>query len=156
MRIHICAIGRMRSGPNLSLYEDYQKRFNQNGKLLGFKEINLIETEAKNKSDKVAEAKMLNNAIPKSVTLVGLDEFGEQLTSIEFASFLKNMRAQNESDLGFVIGGADGLTLEFKKSCRKLISFGQMVWPHMLARVMLSEQLYRASTILLNSPYHRG
>ena len=85
MRIHICAIGRMRSGPNLYLYEDYQKRFNQNGKLLGFKEINLIETEAKNKSDKVAEAKMLNNAIPKSVTLIGLDEFGEQLTSIEFA-----------------------------------------------------------------------
>ena len=99
---------------------------------------------------------MLNNAIPKSVTLIGLDEFGEQLTSIEFASFLKNMRDQNESDLGFVIGGADGLTLEFKKSCRKLISFGQMVWPHMLARVMLSEQLYRASTILLNGPYHRG
>ena len=48
MRIHIYAIGRLRSGPNLSLYEDYQKRFNQNGKLLGFKAINLIETEAKN------------------------------------------------------------------------------------------------------------
>ena len=49
MRIHICAVGRLRSGPNLFLYEDYQKRFNQNGKLLGFKAINLIEIEAKNK-----------------------------------------------------------------------------------------------------------
>ena len=137
MRIHICAVGRLRNGPNLSLYEDYQKRFNQNGKLLGFKAINLIETEAKNKSDKEVEAKLLNSAIPKSATLIGLDESGEQLSSIEFASFLKNMRDQNQSDLGFVIGGADGLTPEFKKSCKKLVSFGRMVWPHMLVRVML-------------------
>lgn len=155
MRIHICAVGRLRSGPNLFLYEDYQKRFNQNGKLLGFKAINLIEIEAKNKSDKEVEAKLLNSAIPKSATLIGLDESGEQLSSIEFASFLKNMRDQNQSDLGFVIGGADGLTPEFKKSCKKLVSFGRMVWPHMLVRIMLSEQLYRASTILLNGPYHR-
>ena len=62
---------------------------------------------------------------------------------------------QNEREISFVIGGADGLDKEFKKSCGRLISFGPMVWPHMLARVMLSEQLYRASTIMLNSPYHR-
>ena len=155
MHIHICAVGRMKRGPTLDLCADYQQRFNRNGRLLGFKTINLIEIETKTKSDQEMEAQSLERLIPKGTTLIGLDEFGEQLNSTEFALMLRDMREQNKSDLGFVIGGADGLSPKFKSSCAKLISFGRMVWPHMLARVMLSEQLYRASTILLKSPYHR-
>ena len=132
----------MRDGPHLDLFNTYQKRFNQNARQIGFKNLNLVEVEDK-------------KAVAKATKVFGLDEFGDRLDSIEFATLLKALKNQNEKEISFVIGGADGLDKEFKKSCGKLISFGPMVWPHMLARVMLSEQLYRASTIMLNSPYHR-
>ena len=155
MHISICAIGRMKNGPYRELFENYQKRFNQNARLTGFKKLHLTEVEDKHSSNQVTEMKMLENATKKSSIVIGLDEFGEQLNSIEFASLLKKLQNQNEKEISFVIGGASGLAVEFKKSCERLISFGPMVWPHMLARVMLSEQLYRATTIILNNPYHR-
>ncbi|MDG2097802.1 MAG: 23S rRNA (pseudouridine(1915)-N(3))-methyltransferase RlmH [Paracoccaceae bacterium] len=155
MHITICAIGRMRNGPHLDLFNTYQKRFNQNARQIGFKKLNLVEVEDKNKNALKTETQMLKKAVAKATSVFGLDEFGEQLDSMEFATLLKALKNQNEKEISFVIGGADGLDKEFKKSCGRLISFGPMVWPHMLARVMLSEQLYRASTIMLNNPYHR-
>lgn len=58
--------------------------------------------------------------------------------------------------MAIAIGGADGLSPEFRAHAGQLISFGHMVWPHMLVRVMLAEQLYRAASILAGGPYHRG
>jgi len=64
-------------------------------------------------------------------------------------------RDEGRSDLAFVIGGADGIDSSLRACADAKLSFGKMVWPHMLARVMLSEQLYRAASILAGAPYHR-
>ena len=101
-----------------------------------------------------AEADLLRNALPCSTFWV-MDERGETMTSPDFARRLGAQRDRGAGDLALVIGGADGTDPGFRSQAGLAISFGKMVWPHMLARVMLSEQLYRAASILSGSPYHR-
>ncbi|MCL4105119.1 UNVERIFIED_CONTAM: hypothetical protein GTU68_018826 [Idotea baltica] len=84
-----------------------------------------------------------------------MDERGRQLSSPDFAQAIAVRRDNGCSDLCFIIGGADGIVPDLRKRADLSLSFGAMVWPHMLARVMLTEQLYRAATILAGSPYHR-
>jgi 23S rRNA (pseudouridine1915-N3)-methyltransferase len=84
-----------------------------------------------------------------------LDERGEAMTSPAFAGLLGRWRDEGR-DAAFVIGGADGIDPELRGRANKLLSFGAMVWPHLLVRVMLAEQLYRAATILAGTPYHRA
>jgi 23S rRNA (pseudouridine1915-N3)-methyltransferase len=85
-----------------------------------------------------------------------MDERGKVMTSPSFADQLGGWRDQGRLDVAFVIGGADGLDPTFRAKADAALSFGKMVWPHMLVRVMLSEQLYRAASILSGSPYHRA
>ena len=77
------------------------------------------------------------------------------MSSPDFAKRLGKWRDDGQGDVAFLIGGADGLAPDLRTEADQLLSFGKMVWPHMLARVMLSEQLYRAASILAGSPYHR-
>jgi 23S rRNA (pseudouridine1915-N3)-methyltransferase len=77
------------------------------------------------------------------------------MSSPQFAEKLSGWRDQGAQDIAFIIGGADGLLPEMRANADAKLSFGAMVWPHMLARVMLCEQLYRAASILAGSPYHR-
>jgi 23S rRNA (pseudouridine1915-N3)-methyltransferase len=93
--------------------------------------------------------------IPQGALLAVLDERGKMLSSPDFADMLAGWRDAGRSDLALVIGGADGIAPELRARADFALSFGQMVWPHMLVRVMLSEQLYRAASILAGSPYHR-
>ena len=86
---------------------------------------------------------------------MALDERGRTLTSPEFAATLARWRDAGRSEVAFVLGGADGIDPTLRDRADLVLSFGAMVWPHMLARVMLSEQIYRAATILSGSPYHR-
>ena len=87
--------------------------------------------------------------------MIALDEHGTLQTSPDFSQNLARIRDQAPSELIFVIGGADGLAPEVLARADAKLSFGKMVWPHMLARVMLTEQLYRAASILSGGPYHR-
>ncbi len=87
--------------------------------------------------------------------MVALDERGQMLTSPDLARQLAQWRDEGRQDAAFVIGGADGLAPALRDRADLLLSFGRMVWPHMLVRVMLAEQLYRAATILSGGPYHR-
>lgn len=103
----------------------------------------------------VAEAVLLNAAIPDGAALCVLDERGRQLTSPQFADRLAGWRDAGHRDVAFIIGGADGIDPALRDRADLAISFGKMVWPHMLARVMLAEQLYRAASILAGAPYHR-
>ena len=80
---------------------------------------------------------------------------GKLLTSPQFADLLARQRDAGMSDIAFVIGGADGIAQKLREQVNFKLSFGAMVWPHMMARVMLSEQLYRAASILAGAPYHR-
>ena len=85
-----------------------------------------------------------------------MDERGRTLSSPEFADHLARWRDAGRQDVAFVIGGAYGLAPSLRESADFALSFGAMVWPHMLVRVMLAEQLYRAASILAGSPYHRA
>ena len=102
-----------------------------------------------------AEAVLLERAIPQGAVVVALDERGKLMSSPDFAARLAGWRDTGIGDLAFVIGGADGIAPGLRARADLSLSFGRMVWPHMLARVMLAEQLYRAASILSGSPYHR-
>ncbi len=156
MQVSICAVGRLRAGPERVLLEDYLTRFERTGRAIGLAPVSLHEVEDRKGGGKTAEADLLERALPKVAVVVALDERGTHLSSPAFAKHLADWRDQGQGDLAFVIGGADGLTPELRARADFNLSFGQMVWPHMLARVMLSEQLYRAATILSGGPYHRA
>jgi 23S rRNA (pseudouridine1915-N3)-methyltransferase len=157
MRLHVAAVGRIRAdAPERALIDDYAMRFNRTARPFGMGPLHEHEVEPKRGTGPAAEADALTRAIPQGVTLVALDERGRTLASPEFADRLEAFRDRGTPDLAFVIGGADGLLRDLRDGAELVVSFGPMVWPHMLARVMLFEQLYRAATILSGSPYHRA
>lgn len=155
MRIHLCAVGRLRSGPKRTLIDDYVQRFDRTGRALALGPLTEHEVEDKKNLGMAAEAELLARAVPTGAVLVTLDERGKQMTSPDFASLLARWRDEGRQDLAFVIGGADGIDLALRARADASLSFGAMVWPHMLVRVMLAEQLYRAASILAGLPYHR-
>lgn len=156
MRVHICAVGRLRSGPERDLIDDYLSRFDKTGRALGLGPVKVHEVEDRKGGGMGAEAKLLEGVIPKGALICAMDERGKVMSSPEFSQTLARRRDNGASDLAFVIGGADGIDPSLRGQADFSISFGQMVWPHMLVRVMLSEQLYRAASILSGSPYHRA
>lgn len=155
MRLRILAIGRLRKGPEKDLIEDYISRFNRSGRPLGLGPVELTELEDKKGGGKGAEAALLLKAIGQSAMVIALDERGTLQSSPDFAVHLARIRDAAPSELVFVIGGADGLDPAVLQRAQSHLSFGKMVWPHMLVRVMLTEQLYRAASILSGGPYHR-
>jgi 23S rRNA (pseudouridine1915-N3)-methyltransferase len=155
MRLHICAVGRLRGGPEKSLIEDYLTRFDRSGRALGLGPARIIEVEDKKNAGMAAEAALLRKALPKGAVICTLDERGKVLSSPDFAQKLAGWRDSGRQDLALIIGGADGIDPSLRAEADFSISFGKMVWPHMLVRVMLAEQVYRAATILAGSPYHR-
>lgn len=156
MRLHICAVGRLRAGPERELVSDYLERFNRTGRALSLGPVSEHEVEDKKGGGMASEAQLLSRAIPNGAFLVTMDERGSVHSSPDFAAHLERWRDAGHQDLAFVIGGADGIDPSLRAQAGHAISFGKMVWPHMLVRVMLAEQLYRATTILSGGPYHRA
>lgn len=156
MRVRICSIGRLRAGPERDLIDDYATRFDRIGRAHSLGPLTITETEDKRGGGMQAEAALLKKSVPDGALTCALDERGKQMTSPDFAKLLAGWRDQGQSDVAFVIGGADGLDPALRANVDFRLSFGAMVWPHMLIRVMLSEQLYRAASILNGSPYHRS
>ena len=156
MRLSICAVGRLRTGPERDLIDDYLKRAERTGRSLGLGPFCENEVEDKKGGGMSAEAALLERSIPKSAKVVALDERGKVMTSPEFAAAMEDWRDQGARDVAFLIGGADGLDPALRAKADLKLSFGSMVWPHMLVRIMLAEQLYRATSILAGSPYHRA
>jgi len=159
MRIAIGAIGRMKAGPERDLVARYLDRAGASGKSLGLSGFDVLEsTESRAGSAaarKAEEAKALRALLPEGIVVV-LDERGKSMDSEAFARRLARWRDDSRPALSFVIGGADGLDPAFVGAADLALSFSPMVWPHQLARIMLAEQLYRATTILTGHPYHRG
>jgi len=156
MRIAVIAVGKARPGAMRTLAEDYAKRLSQ---ISGAWRLALVEVEAPAKlpvADRMRrEAELLAARVPAGAVLVALDGGGKGLSSEDFAARLGAWRDQGR-DVAFVIGGADGLARDLVRRADLTLSLGAMTWPHMLARAMLLEQLYRASAILAGHPYHRG
>ncbi len=155
MRVHICAVGRIRKGPERALIDDYLTRFDRTGRALSLGPCIEHEVDERKATEPASQARALERVLAGGALIVALDERGEMRSSREFAQDIAGWRDSGVSDLAFVIGGADGLDPDLRNAAGKLLAFGPMVWPHMLARVMLSEQIYRAATILAGSPYHR-
>ena len=155
MRLHLCAVGRLRPGPERILIDDYLQRFNRTGRALGLGPVTEHEVEDRRGSGMAGEAALLQRASPAGARSVVLDERGTLLSSPDFAALIARWRDDGTGDLAFFIGGADGLDPALRASADYALSFGAMVWPHMLVRVMLAEQLYRAANILSGGPYHR-
>ena len=156
MRVHICAVGRLRAGPEKILIDDYLTRFDRTGRALGLGPAKMVEVEDRKGGGMGAEAALLRRAIPKGALICTLDERGKTLTSPQFSKHLGKWRDAGRGDLALLIGGADGIDPSLRAEADFSLSFGAMVWPHMLVRVMLAEQLYRAATILAGGPYHRA
>ncbi len=146
MQISLVAIGKLKDPSLNQLYNEYEKRLDW--------KINVKEFS--NQASKDQEEQILLKAIPSSSYLIALDEGGENITSLDFAKLLENIQLHHNGNVCFVIGGADGLGNNLKKSSQKSLAFGRMTWPHLLARVLLMEQLYRAQQILKSHPYHRA
>jgi 23S rRNA (pseudouridine1915-N3)-methyltransferase len=155
MRVTVCAVGRLRAGPERTLADDYYDRFTRTGRPLSLAFAGEIEVEDKKNLGMAAEGELLSRAIPSGAVLAVLDERGRVMQSPDFAAQLARWRDGGRQDVAFVIGGADGIDHALRARADFALSFGAMVWPHMLVRVMLAEQLYRAATILGGGPYHR-
>jgi 23S rRNA (pseudouridine1915-N3)-methyltransferase len=160
MRLVVIAIGRLKQGPERELAERYQKRFDDIGRKLGFRGVEMVEipeSRARDAATRIAEeAAAILAATPEKSVLVTLDERGENTDSAAFARQLERWRDQSVSSTVFVIGGADGLSPDLRRNGKLAIAFGAATWPHQMVRIMLLEQLYRAATILAGHPYHRA
>lgn len=139
MRLHIIARGKIGRSPEGELVERYLKRISW--------------------PVKVTELPDVGGTLPAPLTPsreVLLDERGKQMASDEFAALLSRWRDDGVREARFLIGAADGHGSRVWDEADLLIAFGAMTWPHMLARAMLAEQLWRATSIIAGHPYHRS
>lgn len=141
--IDLIAVGKLKNDPLLDVFEDYKKRL--------LWKFSLIELEAQTQSGE--HSKIIEKLNPRAA-LVVLDERGKSIGSRDFAAKIDGWQTTH-GHVQFVIGGADGLSDEIRKRAALLVSFGAQTWPHMMARVMVMEQIYRAQQILAGHPYHR-
>ena len=152
MRIIVAAVGRGGADPGQALFDHYARRITFP---LQLKEV-AVKRALEGAVLMKAEGDLLLGALPAGTTRVALDARGRALDSGAFAKKLGDWRDQGVRDLGFVIGGADGLDASVTKGANLVLSLGPMIWPHLLVRGMLAEQVYRAQCILSGHPYHRA
>ncbi len=155
MQLQIVAIGRLRPGPEADLVLRYLARADRAGARVGIGPVNVREVSAR-KGGAEEEAGPLLKATAGARPLVVLDERGASLNSPDLAAGLAAWRDRGGRQAAFVIGGADGIASTIRDRADLVLSLGPLVWPHMLVRVMLAEQLYRSASILSGSPYHRA
>lgn len=153
MRLTILTVGRLARSPETELVKLYVDRATAGGRSLGLGPVDVLEVEAK-KPGKAAEAMVLTPHLA-SAYVVACDEHGTARSSREFAAEIAKLRDGGHRRLVFLIGGADGLDPSLLVGANSRLAFGPQTWPHALVRVMLSEQIYRAVTLLAGGPYHR-
>ena len=150
MRLVVAAVGRGRGDPSQELFEDYRKR------LPWPLELREVRAGGGGRAGREQEAAALLKGLPADAYVVALDGGGKALTSEEFAAKLASLRDDGTAVVAFLIGGADGHGAPALARADMVLSLGPMTWPHLLARAMLAEQLWRAASILSGHPYHRG
>lgn len=139
MLLHVIARGKIGRSPEAELVARYEKRITWPCRI----------SELPESGGKIPEAQA-----PFKTVL--LDERGKQLPSEKLADILGNWRDDGMREARFVLGAADGHSAQDRAEADLLLAFGAATWPHLLARAMLMEQLYRATTILAGHPYHRA
>jgi 23S rRNA (pseudouridine1915-N3)-methyltransferase len=159
MRVLVLAIGRLKDA-EADLAERYRKRAAQAGRALGLRDVEIIEIRESRAADigkrRIEESIAIANMIPDGALTVILDETGDNLASVALADQIRTWRDGGQRAVAFVIGGADGLADSLRDGAKLKLAFGVATWPHQLVRIMLLEQIYRATTILSGHPYHRA
>ena len=160
MRLTLIGVGRLKSGPERELFDRYFKRAADLARSQGISAVEAREVEEgrgrRAEERRAEEARAIVAAVPKGAWLTLLDERGAAMTSAQWAAEIGKARDGATPAYAVAIGGPDGLDPALRAEARTILSFGAMTWPHQLVRVMASEQLYRALSILGAHPYHRG
>jgi len=160
MRLDIVAVGQMRGTSEEDLVHTYRDRAIKAGRQIGIDGPHITEIKERKGSTGCAkqreESALLQTALEaRSGLVVMLDETGKQMTSRAFAAQVTDWQDKGAAQVTFIIGGADGLTPDLRQRADITLSLSKMTWPHMLARALLCEQIWRALSILTNHPYHR-
>lgn len=150
LKLRLITVGRDK-GPTAALTADYLARLPWPAEIKELIESRQRSADAR----KAEEGAALLAALPAKATLVALDRTGQVVSSEAFAGEIARWRDGGVRELAFVIGGPDGLDAAVLARAERKLSFGPMTWPHLLARAMLAEQLWRAASILAGHPYHR-
>jgi 23S rRNA (pseudouridine1915-N3)-methyltransferase len=148
--MRLIAIGRARDTPEAALFARYAARLRPRLDLSEIAEARGAPAEQKRR-----EGEALLAALPPDALAVALDRTGATPDSMALATMLERWLGSGRP-LCFLIGGAEGLDAPVLARAEQVLSFGRMTWPHMLARAMLAEQLYRARSIAAGHPYHRA
>ncbi|WP_297322451.1 23S rRNA (pseudouridine(1915)-N(3))-methyltransferase RlmH [uncultured Bartonella sp.] len=159
MQISVFAVGRMKKGPEQELANRYFERFSKLAPSLGLNFLNvheITESRLQNANQRMEEegAKLIES-LPDNSRLIVLDERGKSVSSVIFSESFQNWRDAGTKHITVALGGPDGHCKKVRERADLLLSFGAMTWPHQIARILLSEQLYRMATILSGHPYHR-
>ncbi len=160
MDLMILAIGRLKAGPETELCKRYADRTAKAGRGLGLRGVEIKEIpesrSPRAQDRKAIEADAMAAAVPDGFHTICLHEGGDLVESIGLAQSIRRAADQSVAGQAYLIGGPDGLDAGLLGRCERTISFGRATFPHQLVRVMLLEQLYRATTILSGHPYHRA
>lgn len=151
MKITVIAVGKGKGRPETELVSEYQKRLPWKLEIIEVEEKKPLPSAGRIRS----EGERLLQNIPKGAFVVALDKGGPALSSTQFSHKLDKWFSTGGSHIVFIIGGADGLSQKVLETARTKLSLGSMTWPHLLVRVMLLEQLYRAWAIRQGHPYHK-
>jgi len=147
MKFEIISVGRLKNGSPLHLVlQDYIKQLKNS--------VKITEIDERRFKEKSQQNQEIINRMPSESFVIVLDETGAEISSRDFATLIQKKR-ETATDICFIIGGADGLNETVLNKAHKVISFGKSTWPHMMVRVMLVEQIYRAHQIISGHPYHR-
>ncbi len=159
MRVTIAAVGRLKAGPQRTLFDDYLRRADAFGRRLGLT-VDLREVPEARARDagqrRRDETGRLLAHVPQNAKLIALDEGGKNLSSTDLAGEIAAWRDGGIDEIVFAIGGPDGHGPQMAARADLVMAFGAATWPHQLVRVMLAEQIYRAETILAGHPYHNA
>lgn len=160
MRLLVLAVGHARGTQEGALADDFTARAKAFGKRLGISSVAVEEVAVSKLREARAriaeEGERLAARLPPGAHVIFLDARGKGMTSEAFAEMLAAMRDAGARDLVFLIGGPDGLDPGPAVKSSRSLAFGPQTWPHLMVRAMLTEQIYRALTILGGHPYHRG
>lgn len=156
MKLLVIAVGQRMPAWVEQAWHDYARRLPADCSL----ELKEIKPEPRTSGKTAAqmmaaEARRIEAAIPAHALVIGLDERGRDLTTMDLAQELRDWRSGGQ-DVVFIVGGPDGLDAGLKRNCGKLLRLSSLTLPHPMARIVLAEQLYRAWAIMSNHPYHRA
>ena len=155
MKLTIAAIGRLKSGAERQLLDEYLDRCTATGRPIGLGPLCETQIDNRNLKTRTDESRAIAASIPKGARIIMLDERGKAFKSRDFAARIASWRDEGVREAVFCIGGADGHDHKVFPHPDLMLAFGPAVWPHKLVRVMLAEQIYRATSILAGTPYHR-